>query len=553
MSNIRLYTSDWLFNAGLVGLINALGREKCLIKENYIEIDSDDLKNFSEKYFSYLINKYESTTTWYRIIKFESQLDEIIHNNYEIDDKQLQRLNDNITYTKDKIKSNSYKKGLKLLDIDLDTEQKKLKKISSIKNIDEIKNMCNILKDIINVLLDEKVKKIILAKNVMYDVIQNFWSGVSFLHTSKSEANMYDEYELDFVESVLNYLNSDLSKANYNCANCDREILKLSQPHSYEMTWLNSIGVDTSRKSSHLWNFNNDMIICPICRLVYSCVPAGFTCYYNKGFFINQNRSVNDLLKSNGADLKNISSFSELTDISFSNIIEGLIKQDIDNKPKEIDNIQVVKVDFNNTRSYTFNVLSKNMLEIIKSQSKNLKNIIKYNIRLDKNRYINIYEDVIDHLYNNQNLFNYINMLFRIHIDADKQITIYDYCFHALISINNELIGGINAMNKLSREKIAYIRHLGNELRKEYVKKQQENKIDGIAYRLLNSLRTKNDKQFLDTLITVYMYHGLEVPTVFVDSLTSEEKLQTIGYAYLLGFVGKEYKKNDEEESINEE
>lgn len=553
MGIIRLYTSDWLFNAGLVGLINILGGESCVIKENYIEIDSDDLKNFSEKYFSYLINKYENFTTWYKIVQFESQLDTIIYNDYVIDDKKLQNLNDFINYAKEKIKSNSYKKGLKLLDIDLDTKQKELRKISTIEKIEDIKSMCDILRHIIDVLLDEKVKKIILAKNVMYDIIQKFWSGVSFLHKDKSEANMYVEYEMDFVDSVLNYIDSDLSKAKYNCANCDRQILKLDKPHSFEMTWLNSIGVDTNKKSSHLWNFNNDMIICPICRLVYSCVPAGFTCYYNKGFFINQNNNVNELLKSNGVNLKNINSFSELTDISFSNIIEGLIKQDIDNKPKEIDNIQVVKADFTKTRPYSFNVLSKNMLEIIKSQSKNLKNIIKYNIRLDKNHYINVYEDVIDHLYNSQNLFSYINMLFRLHIDSDNQITIYDYCFYALISINNELIGGINAMNKLSREKISYIRHLGNELRKEYVNKKQENKIDGIAYRLLNSLRTKNDKQFLDTLITVYMYHGLEVPTVFIDSLTSEEKLQTIGYAFLLGFVGKKIKKDDEEESINEE
>ena len=35
-------------------------------------------------------------------------------------------------------------------------------------------------------------------------------------------------------------------------------------------------GFDTSRKPSHVWNFINDIAVCPVCKLVYSCVPAGF-------------------------------------------------------------------------------------------------------------------------------------------------------------------------------------------------------------------------------------------------------------------------------------
>src|SRR5690554_6504335 len=100
---------------------------------------------------------------------------------------------------------------------------------------------------------------------------------------------MYEEYKLELIEDLLNYMPSDLLKAKYNCANCNIKIVKLNKPYSYEMNWLNSIGVDNTRNSSHFWNFTNDMFVCPICSLVYSCVPLGFTNYYAKGFFINQN------------------------------------------------------------------------------------------------------------------------------------------------------------------------------------------------------------------------------------------------------------------------
>lgn len=541
METIKLFTSDWLFNAGLVGLINAIGRENCIIKSNGVEIDINNFEDLEEKYFSYLIDKYERITTWNKIVDYEKTLDVIIHNNYLIDDKPLEKFNKQINFVKDKLKSNSYQSGFELLKINLDDIISKLK-ICNDKNID-VKNeqiiiQCNLLKKIINILKADNVKRIIVAKNIMYDVIQKFWSGVSFLHTNKNKTDMYKEYKNDFLESFKNYIKNDLEKAKYTCINCNQPILTLSSPDSYEMTWLTSIGVDTTRKSSNLWNFANDMQICPICRLVYSCVPLGFNYFYSKGFFINQNNSIIDLLKVNNENLKNINSLDESMDISFSYIIESITKQDIENKKEELNNIQVIKVDFDKSRPYAFNVLSKKMLNVITTQSELLKRLVNYKVKIDSKTYINIYEDIIDYLYNNQNMFLYTNKLFRLNTENKKVIT--DYCLYALIVINNEFIGGINEMDKLSIEKIRYIKYLGNELRKEYMHKEQENKIDGIAYRLLNALRTKNDKQFLDTIITIYMYHSKEVPAVFVDSLSSEEKFQTVGYAFLLGLEGRD-------------
>ena len=58
-------------------------------------------------------------------------------------------------------------------------------------------------------------------------------------------------------------------------------------------------GFDTNRKLSHVWNFNNDIAMCPICKLVYSCVPVGFTYVYGSGIFINSNTNAEELIRIN--------------------------------------------------------------------------------------------------------------------------------------------------------------------------------------------------------------------------------------------------------------
>ena len=62
-------------------------------------------------------------------------------------------------------------------------------------------------------------------------------------------------------------------------------------------SFLVNTGFDVSRKSSHVWEFNNDVAVCPICKLVYSCVPAGITYIIGSGIYINDNSSMKNANK----------------------------------------------------------------------------------------------------------------------------------------------------------------------------------------------------------------------------------------------------------------
>lgn len=96
------------------------------------------------------------------------------------------------------------------------------------------------------------------------------------------------------------------------------------------------------------------------------------------------------------------------------------------------------------------------------------------------------------------------------------------------------------------KKRINKMKHLGLDLKKAY--KDEANKISGIAYRLLNFLKTKNINGFMDVVINCHMHIGKEIPTLFVECINDVEQFQAYGYAFLIGFTGEEYdpEKNQE-------
>ncbi|OOB75238.1 hypothetical protein AXF41_09180 [Clostridium haemolyticum] len=132
MSKIQIELNDWLYNAGIVGLLNILkhNEEKIkIVSKQCVEIDTDQLKDFENKYFKYFIDKYAKFTSWYKITSFQGYLDSLDIENMTKED--IKKINDYIEYTKNKLKSNSYKSAYLLANdnsLDILKEEKNLKK-----------------------------------------------------------------------------------------------------------------------------------------------------------------------------------------------------------------------------------------------------------------------------------------------------------------------------------------------------------------------------------------------------------------------------------------
>lgn len=554
IGKIRLELSDWLYNAGIVGVVKILENSDIPYDKgiNYIEFDDSALENFSQSYFSYFIIKYEKFTSWYKIISFEGYIENF--DKQKVKEKDLTFINNYIEGLKKKLTSNSYKSGYLVIEdkeLDLLKEEKKLKKIKMTKKqevndvIENIQEQLDIIKEIIVYLKKGEVKKIILTKNVIYDVIQKFWTDVSFLNKNNSKKNMYIEYNEYFQKAAMSYSKSDKSKFKYSCFTCNNNMSKLSKPAAYDLTWISKMGVDMSRKSSHFWNYNGDSYICPVCNLVYSCIPAGFIVIKSRGLFINQNSSMDTLIKINKHTLEHNTSLEDLEQETYFNIVENIHQSSVEHFEKEIENIQIVKLDSDNQRRpYSFNILSKDKLKIISDSKNMLKSMIKTHAKISSKEFLNLYREVTSRLYNGKNQFDLINKLF--HLKLESKFNGIQF-IEMIIKINNNFLRGRGKAKMVHYKVINDCKNYGLELRKNYCDKKAENKIGGITYRLLNALKTKNTSRFMDTILNAYMYLNKQVPTTFVEGLQDIDKFQTIGYAFLLGLQGEEVKKANKE------
>lgn len=549
---IRLEMSDWLYNSGLVGLYNILKEsgDDVLAKEHYIEFSSSLLNNFEEKYFNYFINKYEESLSWYKIISYEDIIEYYEENEFkDFNEDSFKKLN---TYIKDVVKyylkSNSYKAAYKLIhsDIDILSLEKKLSSIRIRKNekiedkILEIEEIFKKLKIIINYCKSEQGKRYLAGKNVIYTIIKNAWDGICFLNPQTKEKDMYIDYKNYFIIPVEEYIELDKSKFKYNCFVCNREMKDLKN----DLSFLKETGFDVSRKSSHVWNFNNDVVTCPICKLVYSCTSAGITYVFNKGLYINDNSNMKNAIRINNKVKNEILREHEIkSSLTYRALVSSINEQFNDKVKYELADIQVVRFE---DEKYRFNILSRKSLQVINNSQRDLNKLIKCGFK-EVNTYFNIYDLVIDSLLNNQNLFILIHKLLVYKLSMPKNCHFATSHVIGMLNINFRFLEGVGYMDKLERDSIKRANVSGYYLRQDYKRKKAENKLNGIAYRLLNALKTNNKDMFMDTILNCYLYVQKEVPSIFLDALKDDLAFKTIGYAFVTGLIeGKEETKRAE-------
>ena len=555
---IKIYLSDWQFNAGIVGLYNILefAGDEIIKGEDYIEIDIDQLERFEEKYFNYFIDKYKETTPWYRIVNYKHIMESHENNMFQnFNIESLSYLNDYIRMTKDYLTRNNYVKVYPFIKSDKDIvslvkELKPIpvKKTDKIENkIDEVKDRFKTLNEIIDYCNSEDGKKYIAAKGVIYNVINNGWNGICFLNPQTKELDVYKDYKEYFVDTAVAYLKADRSKFKYNCFICDRKMANMKN----DLSFLNETGFDVARKTSHVWEFANDVAICDLCKLVYSCLPAGFVYAYDKGIFINSNTSVENILRVNSRlrdDVLKIKDDNNRS-LTYWAQVNAINEQHSSKVQYELQDIQIVRYE---NEKYRFNILSKDILKVIRESKKEIDSLLNTGYK-EIGTYFNIYDMTIDRLLNNYNMFTLIHKLLVYRITKSQSITTYYHMGDVmnLNIINVNYLKGVEGVDKVkqNRELVKKARAYGYYLRQEYLKKDPDadkNKIRGVSYRLLNALKTRNAEMFMHNIITSYMYIGEPIPKDLTIALESEEDLGIIGYAFVTGLNGGDYKENIE-------
>lgn len=559
-TNLCLTLGDWQWNASIVGFINIVGEDNIRYEKDSIVFSPEILEHFEEKYFTYFINEYEKTLSWYKIVSFKNIIEGYQSAGFEhLTLKKLENINEYIKDIKNLLKSNSYIKAYELIDLEVDilALEKKLKPLKLPKDeqkfdaerqkiIVQLKETFEVLEQVIAYCESYQGKRYITAKNVIYTVINNGWDGVCFLNPQTKEKDMYVDYHNYFVKPALSYLNEDKEKYKYNCFVCDAPIKDLGN----DLSFLNATGFDVARKSSHVWNFQNDIAICPLCKLIYSCLPAGMAYVYNRGLYVNINVDVEtavvvnrkirwDILRSSQTSVRSI----------YPTLVSTLQETESSTSKYELADIQVIRYE---NGSYRFNIFSRKMLQLILKSKEELDSLIKA-VLVENKLNIRIYDEVIARIFNNQNLFTLIHrMLYHQLANPGKCYFNSSHIIRALV-INQriyKLLGGVGMKKEagygtVEEFLIKNARGSGQKLKNKYIGSEARHKLPGICYRLLNALKTSNKDMFMDVVLNCYLYVKSPVPDVITNALADDKDFSTMGYAFVAGLIDEgEQKEN---------
>ena len=591
---------------GIVGFLRILNENQndfAIRKKNYIEFDTEDLRDFHKYYFNYFFKKYNVAEN---VENRTRNSFEYLENNIEIvlDDKEREK------ERKDKIKSNKkyikevIKKQLdkiKKVDENIYEEMKEqydqIDKAITKQEIIEIteKLISNIKKDNINNRLTLNLFKSILSntyygqpsflnvvktalsyeeqQEVMYkdyisnivetgfinDIMQNkydieqikeYIENAKKSNITKDIEKIYSKIEKSkTIEDIQKYLKEKVIK---RCSMCENEI---GLTTNYSEGNFVPLAISSDNARNFFWNQNVKMPICDICKLILFCIPAGMTTitktikengeYREKQIlsFVNYDTGIERLYKTN-INFGNKSRYENRNGNSYSELILDIVEQDKQVSMWQLENIFVVELEAEYgaySRIEYFNIKRYMSLFFKDYAKKTLSKIWDYRYRLQ----------IVDYIMKNKDIKYTINDRLRDEIKKGEKKNGYN----SFLATQTRMI--LNVLKKEGKEvddikknndKLYVIYNLGVQIHSELKSKGEDNKLDGYTYKMLNSIKAGNKKEFMDIVIRLHIAMGKDVSPIFIEIMqTTGLDFESIGHSFLAGLISNKYEKKEEE------
>lgn len=537
---VELRLNNFLFNAGLIGFYKVIEKyPKVELVDNIIRFPVDILNNFTEDYFEALITEYYNTTAHYDIVSRYDSLKKLDWNNEEYNE----RIQKYIAFAAQKLLRSSYQSGYAIIKNYHDDKTDIVSLAKRVNKKTPLPDIKDIFAEIIAYLV--RHKDVLAMKDIAYTRIGQYWSNMAFLLRSNSKKDMKEYFNKAFLVPFKLYLDKNQG-TKMTCMDCGAFIKGKSQIAN---SWLNDKGVDVNRKRSYFWNFKPDSFICPICALVYTCVPLGFVMYGNDGVFINNNESIKLLGKFN-----EIQQIKETVQGSINKLyvsITEVLNKEYKAMQNELQNIQVIirKRNSKGDYDYAFSIISKDKLKIMQVRQKQFDSLANNYLRINDRR---VYEIVVSNFFNGINQYKLLN---NILASSFKNKTSAYGCMDILL-INNGVIINNRLKNKggtFVGSKDIYRMKLAGNIMRGYYKTDSDkvndidNKLRSFVYHLLNALKTGDKNAFMDIVLRMYSGQGKAVPDLFIEMLKSADNFKTLGYAYVIGLKGEKMKEKEED------
>ncbi|MBH6948222.1 type I-B CRISPR-associated protein Cas8b1/Cst1 [Clostridioides difficile] len=409
-------------------------------------------------------------------------------------------------------------------------------------------------------------------KNYLNDRLNSIAKDINEKKVSKSSINT--------IEKIMKEINKNFIKKNKSIEDikeymdslevCEMCGLYKGILDEYSESNFAPLGVSTNNARNMFWNQAYVPSICDICKLILFCTPAGAT-YTRKNYlineenefylFVNMDTSINELFERNNSLKAQKSEYSDSKDENpFNQLIKSIVEENTLKSEWQLRNILFVEfkasIDSKKCKINYFNIptyLAKFFTD--KYANKKIQSIYDYKLK----------SNVLDLLLKNRDLKHLTNNILRNKVKNDMEsnnksnISGID-CFRVvqLRALINSYKKGVYKMNsknlEKNDEKLRIIYYLGCDIHDYFVNKNSKNKIDGVSYKLLNSVKVGNKSDFMDTIIRVFMSAEKQIPAFILDiEIEKDLDFESIGHAFISGLISGKYEGKDKLPNEKEE
>ena len=369
---------------------------------------------------------------------------------------------------------------------------------------------------------------------------------------------IYLKIEKDYIDKskTIEDIQKNLKeKVIKRCSMCENE---MGLTTNYSEGNFVPLAISSDNARNFFWNQNVNMPICDVCKLILFCIPAGMTTmtktikengeYKEKQLlsFVNYDVGIDRLYKTN-INFGNKSRYENKNDNPYSELILDIVEQDKQVSMWQLENIFVVEIEAEYgaySRIEYFNIKRYISIFFTKYAQKILSKIWDYRYRLQ----------IVDCIMKNKDIKYAINERLRDEIKKGEKKNGYN----SFLATQIRMI--LNTLKKEGKEvedikknndKLYVIYNLGVQIHSELKNKGEDNKLDGYTYKMLNSIKAGNKREFMDIVIRLHMAMGKDVSPIFIETMqTTGLDFESIGHSFLAGLISNKYEKK-EEEKIN--
>ena len=557
--NIGLKTTERIENSfeKIINYLKEDSQDKQVIKEtqeklktekkyvkDIIKKQLDKIKKYDESTYSNILIEYNKIDK----IKTQENIDEL-NNIREIITKELQKddINKRLTLNLFKsILSKNYFGQISFLNVVKNAltfeEQEKIMYKDYISNIIEI--------DFIDEILHDKYK-IEELKTLIKDKLDN-------QEISKEVIQIYTNIQKRFIDKeksldeIKDYIQKNVFAHCYMCEN-DKSLTS-----NYSEGNFIPLAVSSDNMKNFFWNQNVEFPICDVCKLILFCIPAGISSvkkttkeningqvvYREKEVngFVNYDTSVDDLLKMNNY-LSQTSNVDKSIYNPYEELILNIVEQQKNLQEWQLENIFIVEFETEYlafSRIEYFNI-KRYIAKFFVEYSQNTLNIMKdYRYKIQ----------IMDYILKNKDLKYIINSRLREELTKEVQNG-----FNSFIATRIRLI--LNLLKKEDMEmdervkknnaKLSVLYNLGVSIHEELKANKEDNKLDGYTYKMLNSIKSVNKKEFMDVVIRIHMSMGKDISPIFLEVMQDTDlDFESIGHSFISGLISNKFEKKDE-------